>query len=257
MQRLKPHAPPRFLPGAARMLPPMARTFLKAEWRDLIIASYAVDPSLLERRLPPGLQLDLFEGQAVCSLVAFRFANTRVLGVKWPGYVNFPEINLRFYVRETDGDRRGVVFVRELVKSRFVAAIARGLYNEPYSKALISERIERGDETLRVAYEFAIDGGVGRMSVEADAAAVVPPEDSAEHWFKEHQWGYGVTRRSRALRYEVRHPVWACHRVRSRMIDVDWARVYGTEWAAMREAKPISVVLAAGSDIEVLGAERR
>lgn len=232
----------------------MARTFLTAEWRDLIIASYAVEPVLLEARLPPGLELDLFEGRAVCSLVGFRFLNTRVLGVRWPGYVNFPEINLRFYVRERGGTRRGVVFVRELVKSGFVAAVARGLYNEPYSKARISERVERGEETVRVGYEFAIDGGVGRMSVEADAGAEVPGEDSAEHWFKEHQWGYGVTRGGKALRYEVRHPVWACHRVRSAVIDVDWGRVYGAEWAGMRGAEPLSVVLAAGSEIAVLGA---
>lgn len=233
----------------------MARVFLTAEWRDLIIASYAVDPGLLERRLPPGLELDLFEGRAVCSLVGFRFLNTRVLGVKWPGYVNFPEINLRFYVREKEGGRRGVVFVRELVTSGFVAAVARGVYNEPYSKARISERVERAGDAVRVGYEFAIDAGVGRMSVEAEASPVVPPEDSAEHWFKEHQWGYGVTRRGRALRYEVRHPVWACHRVRSAAIDVDWGRVYGAEWAGMRSAEPLSVVLATGSEIAVLGAE--
>lgn len=105
----------------------MSRVFLTAHWRDLIIASYAVDPEMLQYRLPRGLELDLFEGQAVCSLVGFRFEDTRVLGMKWPGYRNFPEINLRFYVRESDGDRRGVVFVRELVKHRVVAGIARGI----------------------------------------------------------------------------------------------------------------------------------
>lgn len=233
----------------------MARTFLTAEWRDLLIASYAVDPALLEPRLPPGLVPDLFEGRAVCSLVGFRFLNTRVLGVKWPGFVNFPEINLRFYVREQNAERRGVVFVRELVTSRLVAAIARGLYNEPYSKATITDRIERTGGALRAAYDFAIDAGVGRMTAEADAEAIVPPEDSPEHWFKEHQWGYGVTRRGKSLRYEVRHPVWACHRVRSTAIDVDWGRVYGAEWAGMRDAEPLSVVLAAGSEIAVSGAE--
>ncbi|MCC5824073.1 MAG: DUF2071 domain-containing protein [Phycisphaerales bacterium] len=233
----------------------MAKTFLTAEWRDLIIASYAVDPGLLESRLPPGLEPDLFEGRAVCSLVGFRFLNTRVLGVKWPGFVNFPEINLRFYVREKSGERRGVVFVRELVTSRLVAGIARGLYNEPYSKAKITDRIERTGDAVRVAYEFAIDGGVGCMAVEADAEAIVPPEDSPEHWFKEHQWGYGVTRGGKTLRYEVRHPVWACHRVRSVAIDVDWGRVYGEQWAGMRGAEPLSVVLAAGSAISVHSAE--
>lgn len=234
----------------------MPRTFLTAEWRDLIIASYAVDPALLRARLPPGLEPDLFEGLAVCSLVGFRFLNTRVLGVRWPGYVNFPEINLRFYVREPDADRRGVVFVRELVRSRFVAAVAKRLYNEPYFKAAISEQIDEADGRRRVEYGFMFAGGTGRIAVEADAPASIPDTSSPAHWFKEHQWGYGITRRGRTLRYEVRHPVWACYAVRSSVIDVDWARVYGPEWAPMRDAEPVSVVLAAGSPIEVGIAER-
>ena len=106
----------------------MARQFLSAQWRDLIIASYAVDPGMLASRLPDGLELDLFDGQAVCSLVGFMFLDTRVLGIAWPTYRNFPEINLRFYVRERSGEKRGVVFVRELVKSRVVAQIARTVY---------------------------------------------------------------------------------------------------------------------------------
>ena len=93
------------------------------------------------------------------------------------------------------------------------------------------------------------------MSVEADTDSTTPPEDSSEHWFKEHQWGYGVTRRGQSLRYEVRHPVWACHRVRSASIDVDCARVYGPEWSSLKDAEPISTVLAAGSPIEVRTAE--
>ena len=59
-----------------------------------------------------------------------------VLGVPWPGYRNFPEINLRFYVRR--GDERGVVFVREFVPQRLVAWLARVFYNEPYRAATMS-----------------------------------------------------------------------------------------------------------------------
>lgn len=233
----------------------MARRFLTAEWRDLIIASYAVDDELLVPRLPPGLELDRFDGQAVCSLVGFRFLHTRVGGVKWPGLVNFPEINLRFYVREPATGRRGVVFIRELVRSRLVARVARGLYNEPYFKGSISESINRAEDALRVRYDFSIFGGDGTMRVEADPIAATPPEDSTEHWFKEHQWGYGVTKRGKPLRYEVRHPVWACHAVRSFEISVDWSRVYGDAWRSLGDSEPISVVLAVGSPIEVFGAE--
>jgi hypothetical protein len=229
----------------------MKKVFLRAEWRDLILANYAVDPGLLEKRLASGLELDLFEGHAVCSLVGFRFLDTCVLGVKWPGYVNFPEINLRFYVREVSSGQRGVVFVRELVRSRFVATVARRLYNEPYFKARISEQIETGDHERRVEYMFDFNGGSGSMMVRADPDARVPPEDSDAHWFKEHQWGYGTTRRGKLLRYEVRHPVWACHEVRESAIKVDWGRVYGEEWGVMNGIEPLSVMLAQGSGVEV------
>lgn len=233
----------------------MSRVFLTAHWQDLIIASYAVDPEMLQSRLPRGVELDLFEGQAVCSLVGFRFEDTRVLGLKWPGYRNFPEINLRFYVRESHDDRRGVVFVRELVKHRVVAGIARGIYNEPYVRAKIFDRWEEQDGTRRVEYSFRYGGGDGTMRVEADAAGEIPSDDSTEHWFKEHQWGYGITRSGRMLRYEVQHPHWACYPIRSSVINVDWGQIYGPEWAHMRDAKPTSVVLAAGSEIKVFGAQ--
>src|SRR5882672_8618368 len=88
-------------------------SFLTARWTNLFLATYAVPQELLRPRLPPGLDLDLRDGQAFVSLVAFDFLDTRVLGVPWPGYRNFPELNLRFYVRH--GERRGVVFVREYV----------------------------------------------------------------------------------------------------------------------------------------------
>lgn len=235
----------------------MSRVFLTAHWRDLIIASYAVDPEMLMSRLPPGLELDLFEGQAVCSLVGFRFEGTRVMGVQWPGYRNFPEINLRFYVRESEGDRRGVVFIRELVKHRFVAGVARVLYNEPYVRARIGDRITDVDGTRKVEYNFSYGGGDGTMRVESDSVPVVHVESSPEHWFKEHQWGYGVTRRGRLLRYEVQHPNWACYPVRFSEIEVDWGRIYGREWDSMSDAKPFSVVLAEGSEIKVFGAQRQ
>ena len=102
---------------------------------ELVLATYPVAPALLERRLPPGLSLDLRDGQAFVSLVAFDFLDMCVLGRSWPGYRNFPELNLRFYVH--DGEGRGVVFIREFVPHRLVAWLARVLYNEPYLAAPI------------------------------------------------------------------------------------------------------------------------
>src|SRR3954469_19204610 len=113
-----------------------AMPFLTARWSNLCLFTYAVPRELLERRLPPGLELDRrddLEGEAFVSLVAFDFLDTRVLGVPWPGFRNFAELNLRFYVRH--GEERGVVFVREFVPQRLVAWMARTLYQEPYQAA--------------------------------------------------------------------------------------------------------------------------
>ncbi len=54
--------------------------------------TYGVSPSVLEPFMPEGVVADTIDGQAFLSLVAFDFLDTKVLGVKWPGFVDFPEI---------------------------------------------------------------------------------------------------------------------------------------------------------------------
>ena len=109
----------------------MPFTFLTAEWRKLIMMQYEVAPATLARRLPPGLQLDLYEGRAYVSLVGFLFDRVRLLGVPPPFHTRFEEVNLRFYVRRPmpDGSyRRGVVFLSEIVPKTIITLIARALY---------------------------------------------------------------------------------------------------------------------------------
>ena len=71
-------------------------------------------------------------------------------GISWPGYRNFPEWNLRFYV--TEGDRRGVCFVREFVPKRLIAWIARWIYNEPYRSAPMKMNVTHESETVMGEY---------------------------------------------------------------------------------------------------------
>ena len=115
----------------------MTSRFLTAEWRDLVMLNYEVDPGILAGLVPAGTELDLWQGRALVSVVGFHFRRTRVLGVAIPGHANFEEVNLRFYVRRAApgvaGEwRRGVVFVKEIVPRRAIAWVARTLYNENY-----------------------------------------------------------------------------------------------------------------------------
>jgi uncharacterized protein YqjF (DUF2071 family) len=227
----------------------MRLAFLSAHWNNLFLASYAVSPALLEPRLPAGLQLDLRDGNAFVSLVAFEFLHTRVLGVPWPGYRNFAELNLRFYVRH--GSDRGVVFIREFVPQRLVAWMARAFYNEPYLAAPLTARRQEDESSIRMDYQLTFAGGEHRISVVGDKPGFRPGPDSLEHFFKEHHWGFGRTRGGRCLRYEVEHPVWDVYPVRSFELEFDWGLVYGPEWDFLAGARPISTVLVAGSAVRV------
>jgi uncharacterized protein YqjF (DUF2071 family) len=227
----------------------MPRPFLTAEWRNLFLATYAVPPGLLQKRVPPGLTLEVRDGNAFVSLVAFEFLHTRVLGIPWPGYRNFGEINLRFYVRQ--GEQRGVVFIREFVPQRLVAWMARLLYNEPYLAAPITLAREEGPDAIALDYRLRFAGREQRIGVRAGKPAFRPTDDSTEHFFKEHHWGYGTTRAGQGIRYEVAHPVWDVYTVAEHQLDFDFAGVYGSEWGILEQAAPISTILAVGSPISV------
>ncbi len=222
---------------------------LTARWTNLAILTYRAPEELLRGYLHPALELDRWEGHTHVSLVAFDFEDTRVLGLRIPGFVRFPEVNLRTYVRH--GDRRGVVFIRELVPSPVVALVARLWYNEPYRAVPITSDVARTSEAVVVRRAWRTAHREHRVELSASRASHVPPETGVEHHFKEHAWGFGRTRRGRLLRYQVEHPVWAVHDVQALVADVGFAATYGREWGFLEAASPVSVVLAAGSPIAV------
>jgi len=225
------------------------RPFLTARWTNLAILTYEVPPTLLDPHLPAGLELDSRGGAAFASLVAFDFQDTRLWGVPWPGWRRFPEINLRFYVRQ--GSRRGVVFIREFVPQPLVSWLARALYNEPYLVAPIESGVTEEEPAVVTIRRLRWRGRSHTIEVTGHKPAVRPRDDSEEHFFKEHQWGFGRDRRGRTLVYEVRHPLWNVYPVQSWSLDFDWAQVYGPAWGLLSAEKPASVLLAAGSPVSV------
>ena len=121
------------------------KKFLTAQWRDLLMVNYEVDPSLLADRVPLGTTLDLFEGKCFVSLVGFMFLDTRVMDFLIPFHVNFEEVNLRFYVkRETRTEiRRGVVFIKEIVPRGAIAWVARAPARSKVNGPAIQIKVRR------------------------------------------------------------------------------------------------------------------
>ena len=228
--------------------------FLTAKWHDLIMANYAVEPSLLADRLPLGTDLDLHNGKCFVSLVGFMFLDTRVMEFLVPFHVNFEEVNLRFYVRrETDDEvRRGVVFIKEFVPRFAIAAVARTLYGEPYERWSMSNF--RDEKHVRYSWEKG--DCANTLSVERGESLGVPAADSEGEFIIEHYWGYTSRGESRTDEYKVEHPKWELFATDKVRIDVDFAKSYGEEFGFLADAEPHSVLLAKGSDIAIYKGER-
>ncbi len=230
------------------------RPFLTARWVDLGIVTYAVDPSLVAPFMPPGLEPDVwpaFAGQALVSLVAFDFLDTRVKGIRIPGHVNFPEVNLRFYVRDPRTSDQGVCFIRELVPRHAIAWVAKRIYNEPYQVATMRSRVEEVGEIRRIEHHFTVRGCQSSLIVSGSATRRIPPEGDLARFLTQKLFGFGRDHKGRTLRYRVDHPVWELHDRAVADVNVDFARVYGSAWRILNDARPVSVVLAKGSEVRV------
>ena len=233
--------------------------FLTAVWSDLILISYAVPDDVLLPYLPPGLELDRWEGSAYCSLVAFDFTQTRVLGwsVPYPkSLCDFPEFNLRIYAAQKG--QRGVVFVREFAPNPLVCGLAKLIYNEPYSAVPIVSRVTQVGERRRVRHDFVAGGKTQMVAVTAFGPAHQPPEGSFEAWVKEQEMGYNRRRLGgKVTGFRVWHPAWRVYSVEEYAMDIDFAPLYGSQWGFLQGKSPDSVVLAEGSQIKIYPNETR
>lgn len=218
------------------------------------MANYEVDPGLLAGRVPSGTELDMHHGKCFVSLVGFMFLDTRVLGVPIPFHINFEEVNLRFYTKREapDGTRRAVCFVKEIVPRYAIAAIARLLYGEPYECWQMDH--DRNGNLVR--YDWSSGHIRNRLSVEIAESLGVPPPGSDGEFIIEHYWGYTSRGGGRVDEYKVEHPKWELYSVVNEVIDVDFGKTYGEEFAFLTGSTPYSVLLAKGSEIAVYKGER-
>jgi uncharacterized protein YqjF (DUF2071 family) len=242
-------------------MPQSKRVFLTAEWRDLVMLNYEVDPSLLRRYVPFGTLLDSFQGKTYISLVGFRFCGTRLLGCfPVPFHADFEEVNLRFYVRridtsnrnETSGEeRRGVVFIAEVVPRRAIATTARLVYGENYKCLPMKHRIQAEACGRTIEYQWAIGQQWCKLSAQTSGPPSHPSPGSLEQFITEHYWGYSSRRTGGCLEYHVSHVPWEVWTAPAAAFEGDARILYGRELGAVLDRSPESAFVASGSPVTV------
>jgi uncharacterized protein len=228
----------------------MSKPFLTAEWRNLVMANYAIDPLLLKDFIPHNTELDFFQGRCYVSLIGFMFLKTKLLGISIPLHQNFEEVNLRFYVRykSSEGWRRGVVFVKEIVPRFMISLVANMVYREPYVTMKMSNSVQNTEGGKLIRYDW----GKNHISVEVENKTIPITDGSEEEFITEHYFGYTLWDKNTTKEYEVKHPRWYINPILNYDIQCDFSGLYGERFGFLKDEKPYSVLLAEGSAVSVM-----
>jgi uncharacterized protein YqjF (DUF2071 family) len=237
-----------------RLSPP--RAFLTADWRELAMLNYRVPSAVMEPYLPRGVELDLWEGHAIVSVVGFLFQRTRILGVPAAFHGDFTELNLRFYVQHlADGEvRRGITFIQELVSRRAVAAAARMSYNEPYVVMPIGQTLEHdepGSPPTRAEFWWGAAEARTGFVAECRSTPTEPTPGSHEEFITVRHWGYTAQRDGGTVEYAVHHPRWRVRSGGTGALSGAIERTFPPAFAEVLREAPASVLTADGSAVAV------
>jgi uncharacterized protein YqjF (DUF2071 family) len=220
-----------------------------AEWRDLVMISYEVDPLLLVPLVPAGTSLDFHEGRAIVSVVGLRFMNTRIAGIPFPLHQDFEQVNFRFYVwRQVQAEiRPGVVFIKEIVPSTAMTLGARLLFNEQYDTAPMRHDVVAGEHGW-ASYEWQMANRWNRLSGRRNGRPQAAAGHGIETFVKDRHWSYARQRGGSTLEFRIEHPSWDISPAADATLDCDVARVYGPKFASTLGRPPLSAFIAVGSD---------
>ena len=113
-------------------------------WKLLTFLHWSYDPEVVQRLLPPGLEVETYDDRAWVGLIPFLMEVRPPRGPALPWISHFCETNVRTYVTASDGTR-GVWFL-SLDAARLPAvATARTTYHLPYFWSAM--RLEHVDDT--------------------------------------------------------------------------------------------------------------
>jgi uncharacterized protein YqjF (DUF2071 family) len=176
----------------------------RQSWHDLLFAHWPVPSAEVRRLVPPGLNVDEFEGTTWVGVVPFRMSGVAPRGSPdLPGLSAFAELNVRLYV-ERDG-KPGVWFLSLDAANRIAVAVARRFFHLPYHHARMTvtgdERISYASERLSALARFEASYGP------TGPAAPARP-GTLEHFLTERYCLYAQAPDQTLRRLEIHHLPW-------------------------------------------------
>ncbi len=177
-------------------------------WRGLLFAHWPVEVDVLRPLVPAGLELDTFQGRAYLGIVPFGMEDVAPRGIPAiPGLSDFPEVNVRTYVRH--GDLDGIWFLSLDAASRLTVEGARIAFHLPYF--LASMTMDRlGADVVYRSVRVDRRGPPAILDARYRPTGPVVPAAAGtlESWLTARSRLFAADGQGRLSRTEIRHATW-------------------------------------------------
>jgi uncharacterized protein YqjF (DUF2071 family) len=178
------------------------------DWDDLLFAHYTVDPAVVSKHIPAGLELETWEGKAWIGVVPFRMAGVRPRFIpRIPGLSDFAELNVRTYVRR--GGLPGVFFFSLDAASPFAVRAARRFFHLPYFDAGMQVHREGAEYVYasRRTHWGAAEARFEARYAPAGASYKSRP-GTLDDWLTARYCFYAADSEGNILRCDIHHKPW-------------------------------------------------
>lgn len=235
----------------------MGWALVKGRVRYVSVVSFAIDSIALGGLVPTGTELDTLDGSALVSVSGLEFAENRLLGLPVPFARRYAQVDLRFYVRRRAGgeERRGVVFVSEMLPVGSLVSLGHLLYGEAYQRLPVSARVRPPDAARRVSgravYRWLVDDRVHRLAADFAGEPRLPAPGSTEAFLLDRPWAYVAHHPDLTREYRIDHPPWRIWPVAEARLSPEVALLFGDRFRRALASPPVSVLVSEGSRLAV------
>jgi uncharacterized protein YqjF (DUF2071 family) len=226
-----------------RLLSIRGDPFLVADWDRVLFLHFAIAPEQLRPFIPSPLELDLYEGQALVSLVAVtmrRFRPARPNPFAWALSLIACQqfLNVRTYVRLRD--EPGALFLWGWLSKPFHLALptfdlpcafANVDYNHDHESGKLSGQVNAAGDHFK--YQASID----------HPSDFVPCSPGSLAEFAMERYSGFFARRNRVMIFRASHPAWQQSEVN---VSIDDKRLVTTKFDWFKEAKLVGANFAPG-----------
>ncbi|WP_299241134.1 DUF2071 domain-containing protein [uncultured Aquimarina sp.] len=212
------------------------------EWNNAIFLHWKVDYDELKKFVPKELEIDLFEGDAWVSLVAFSMEKIR------PKYLpyftpisNFNEINIRTYIKS--GKKTGVYFLSIEGGKKISCKIAKKISELPYRYSKMkreSDFYNSSNNTFRDLFEIQFKIGKDQKT-----------KSNLDIWLTER---YALFQDSKDIinEYEIHHPEWHLQEIEVKNLTVNYVR-----FVNLLKGKPNKIGYSKGVQVIAWGMQKK